>query len=93
LIRAVAKVVGLNTYYVSVFLRMRGSKTAFMIEEFIARGHFEMSEVNESQSKVQVKENPLTGFDALDEFAAFFEDDIPEDPQEIFDNLLSARER
>jgi hypothetical protein len=52
-----------------------------------------MSEVNESMSTIQVKESPLTGFDALDEFAAFFEDDIAENPQEIIDNLLSASER
>jgi hypothetical protein len=52
-----------------------------------------MSEANESTSTVQAKESPLTGFEALDEFAAFFGDDIPEDPQEIFDKLLSASER
>jgi hypothetical protein len=52
-----------------------------------------MSEANEPKSTVQAKENPLTGLDALEEFAAFFEDDIPDDPQEIFDNLLAASER
>jgi hypothetical protein len=55
--------------------------------------NFEMSEVNKSTSTVQPKENPLTGFDALEEFAAFFEDDIPDDPQEIVDNLLAASQR
>jgi hypothetical protein len=83
----------LNTYSTSVFLRMRGSNVACMMKGFIARGHFKMSEVMESTATVQSKESTLTGFDALDEFAAFFEDDIPEDPQEIIDNLLAASER
>jgi hypothetical protein len=51
-----------------------------------------MSEANESTSTVQAKENSLTGFEVLDEFAAFFGDDIPEDPQEIFDKLIAAPE-
>ena len=64
-----------------------------MIKEFIARGNFKVSEVIESTSTVQPKESTLTGFDALDEFAAFFGDDIPDDPQEILDNLFATSER
>jgi hypothetical protein len=52
-----------------------------------------VSEVIESTSTVQSKEMTLTGFDALDEFAAFFGDDIPDDPQEIIDSLLATSER
>jgi hypothetical protein len=69
---------------------MRGSSEAFMIKEFIARGKIKMSGSNGSTSIVEVKEQSLTGFDALDELAAFFEDDVPEDPQEILDNLLAV---
>jgi hypothetical protein len=63
-----------------------------MIEKFIVRGNFKMVEVIESTSTMQTNDNPLSDFEELEAFAQFFSDDIPTDPQEIMDNLLSSCE-
>jgi hypothetical protein len=87
-----AKTLSLNTYPVSVFCGCGDRRQLSSLRSLLLGENFEMSKVNESTSIVQAKENPLTGFEALDELAAYFGDDVPEDPQEILENLLSASE-
>jgi hypothetical protein len=49
-----------------------------------------MIETVESMPAVQSSDNPFREYDALEELDKLFGDDIPRDPQEIIDNLLSA---